>query len=86
MLEKLDLGEHFDVVVAGGDLPRSKPHPDPLVHIAARARCFDASSLVMVGDGVQDVAAGRAAGAYTVAGVLGGFVGRERSKRRAPTG
>jgi phosphoglycolate phosphatase len=71
VVDRLGLGRHFDVVVAGGDLPERKPHPLPLFHIAERLGIGPAD-LVMVGDGPQDVECGRAAGARTV-GVLGGF-------------
>ncbi len=80
VLERLDLARYFRVVVAGGDLPEQKPSPAPIVHIG-RLFGVPPSRLVVVGDGVQDVGAGRAAGAKTVA-VLGGF-GREERLRAA---
>jgi phosphoglycolate phosphatase len=71
VLSALGLSARFAVVVAGGDLERLKPDPAPLRRVAAQ---LDAptTSLVMVGDGPQDVECGRAAGAFTI-GVLGGF-------------
>jgi phosphoglycolate phosphatase len=66
----------FHVVVAGGDLPEKKPHPAPLFHIA-QALAVEPRELVMVGDGAQDVLAGRAAGARTV-GVRGGIQAEAR--------
>jgi phosphoglycolate phosphatase len=80
VLDALDLAPRFATVLAGGDLPEYKPHPAPLLHIGRRLG-VPTSSLVMVGDGVQDVSCGRAAGSRTVA-VLGGF-GSETDLRAA---
>ncbi|HEX4335945.1 MAG TPA: HAD-IA family hydrolase [Polyangiaceae bacterium] len=71
VLARLGLLEHFAAVVGGGDTLTSKPDRAPLVR-AAELLGLPAARVAMVGDGVQDVACGRAAGAYTVA-VLGGF-------------
>jgi phosphoglycolate phosphatase len=76
VLAGLDLARHFQVVIAGDDLPEKKPDPAPLRAIAARLG-LGPESLVMVGDGPQDIECGRAAGARTV-GVLGGFVPEAR--------
>jgi phosphoglycolate phosphatase len=71
VIGRLGLDGRFDVVVAGGDLPERKPHPLPLLHIAERLSLIP-RDLVMVGDGPQDIACGRAAGTRTIA-VSGGF-------------
>ena len=65
VLGGLGLSCYFDVVVAGGDLPRLKPDPLPLLVVAQRLG-VRARGLVMVGDGPQDVRCGRAVGAFTV--------------------
>jgi len=75
-LRALDLERYFRVVVAGGDPPAPKPSPEPLLFIAERFG-LEPAELVMVGDGPQDVQAGRAARARTVA-VLGGMAEKER--------
>jgi phosphoglycolate phosphatase len=75
-LAALDLARHFNVVVAGGDPPRPKPSGEALTFIAERLGVRP-NELVMVGDGPQDIEAGRAAGARTV-GVLGGMASDER--------
>jgi phosphoglycolate phosphatase len=80
VLGHLGLTARFDVLVAGGDVGRGKPSPEPLL-LAAERLGFPAERVVMVGDGVQDVECGRAAGALTVA-VLGGF-GAEATLRAA---
>jgi phosphoglycolate phosphatase len=62
-------------VVGGGDLPKNKPDPLPLLYIA-RALGLTPTELVMVGDGAQDIACAKAAGAHSV-GVEGGMQGRD---------
>lgn len=66
ILDTLHAAERFSVVVGGGDLPRNKPAPDPLRHIASMLN-VDPKEIVMVGDGPQDVLCGKAVGARTVA-------------------
>jgi 2-phosphoglycolate phosphatase len=82
LLAHLGLQERFAVVVCGDDLPRHKPDPEPLFAIAERLG-IEPWTLVMVGDGPQDVLAGRAAGARTV-GIPGCFVPRARLEAAAP--
>jgi phosphoglycolate phosphatase len=69
VLAQLPMPARFAVVVASDDLPRNKPDPLPLRHIAERLE-RPASQLVMVGDGPQDILCARAAGARSV-GVQG---------------
>ncbi|MFZ5890332.1 MAG: HAD family hydrolase [Myxococcota bacterium] len=76
VLAGLGVGKAFRVVLAGNDLPRSKPDPLPVQHIAERLS-LPAAALVMVGDGAQDVLSGRGAGARTV-GVRDGIQPIER--------
>jgi len=75
LLAHLRLLDRFAIVVAGDDVERHKPHPEPLLVVASRL-AVEPRRLVMVGDGPQDVLAGRAAGARTV-GVPGCFAARE---------
>ncbi len=70
ILEALDIATFFSVVVAGGDGPL-KPDPASILAATTGMRIKPADTWV-VGDGTQDIAAGRAAGCLTVA-VLGGF-------------
>jgi 2-phosphoglycolate phosphatase len=76
VLANLRLPIRFAVVVAGGDLPRIKPDPLPLQHIA-QALSLTPAELVMVGDGPQDILCAKAAGARSVA-VEGGMQAREK--------
>jgi len=82
VLAGLGLTHHFAVVLAGGDLAKKKPDPAPLLHIAERLGLAP-SALAMVGDGPQDIEAGRAAGAFTV-GVRGGIIPFERLVAASP--
>ncbi len=75
LLAHLRILDRFAIVVAGDDVERHKPDPDPLLLIASRL-AVEPRGLVMVGDGPQDVLAGRAAGARTV-GIPGCFAKRE---------
>jgi phosphoglycolate phosphatase len=82
VLAELGLARYFDVVVGGGDLPEHKPHPLPILHIAERVG-LSPERLIMVGDGPQDMQAGRAARAVTAA-VLGGFGSEEELRACRP--
>ena len=75
VLANLRLPVTFQIVVGGGDLPKNKPDPLPLLHIA-RALGLTPTELVMVGDGAQDIACAKAAGAHSV-GVEGGMQKRD---------
>jgi hydrogenase expression/formation protein HypE len=55
----------FAVIVCREDVRRQKPHPDGVHWAAARLGC-DAADLVVVGDFVFDIDAGRRAGSHTV--------------------
>jgi phosphoglycolate phosphatase len=82
VLDGLGITDRFDAIVAGGDTPKNKPSPDPLL-LAAELLGASAADLVMVGDGPQDILAARAVGAYGV-GVRGGILPIERLVAAAP--
>ena len=65
VLDGLGILSAFEIVVAGNDLPRSKPDPLPVQHIAEKLGIAP-ERLVMVGDGAQDILAARGAGARSV--------------------
>ena len=75
VLANLRLPIHFKAIVGGGDLPKSKPDPLPLQHLA-RELGLSPAQLVMVGDGAQDIACAKNAGARSV-GVEGGIQGQD---------
>lgn len=66
ILEAFGLERHFGLCLGGDSLPRRKPDPAPLVHVAAY---FDIppGACLMVGDSRHDVEAGKAAGFRTLA-------------------
>jgi len=68
--------DRFTAIIGGGDLPALKPDPLPLITIAEQVHCKP-TELVVVGDGPQDVEAGKRAGAFTI-GVRGGIASPER--------
>jgi phosphoglycolate phosphatase len=72
----------FDVVVCGGDVAERKPKPGPLLHALARVAIPPGES-VYVGDTVDDVVMGKAAGTLTV-GVATGFSAWETLAEAAP--
>ncbi len=77
LLDALGLSGRFQSVFAGGDGPMK---PDPrVIHQALLPLGVHARDAWVVGDGPQDVGAGKGAGAETVA-VLGGF-GKESDLR-----
>ncbi len=78
----LKLAARFRSVFAGDDLPTRKPDP-AMLHEVARQLGVRVRELVMVGDGPQDILAGRAAGAYTI-GVRGGIQAFERLSAAEP--
>lgn len=75
-LTGLGLNSAFRVVVAGGDLPRRKPDPQPLCFIARQFR-LDPAEIVMVGDAPQDIECAHLAGSRSV-GVEDGIAPREQ--------
>lgn len=65
LLDGLGIAKDFAAVVAGGDVAQHKPHPAPLERVAALLG-VPPSTLVMVGDGPQDVECARAVGARSI--------------------
>jgi phosphoglycolate phosphatase len=76
VLEAFGAIDRFATIVAGGDVTALKPDPMALVLIAERVGCKPAE-LVVVGDGPQDIEAGKRVSAFTV-GVRGGIAAPER--------
>jgi phosphoglycolate phosphatase len=76
VLAALGIRTRFRAVVAGGDLPEKKPAPGPALLLAKQLHASP-ETVVMVGDGPQDVECARRAGMRAV-GVDAGFGSRER--------
>ena len=66
ILSALSLQAYFAMAVGGDSLPRKKPDPLPLTHVAERLGVAPGAAL-MVGDSRHDVEAGRRAGFRTLA-------------------
>jgi pyrophosphatase PpaX len=76
--------EHlFDIVVAGDETERHKPHPEPLLRALAQAGA-SAGEAAYVGDSPFDVQAAKAGGLAAVAVTWGGIHTRERLEREKP--
>ncbi|HEX8960494.1 MAG TPA: HAD-IA family hydrolase [Geobacteraceae bacterium] len=65
LLDLLGVGEYFDEVLGADSLPFRKPSPEPILKIL-RDFGVDPAEAVMVGDSINDVAAGKGAGVITV--------------------
>lgn len=81
-LDRLGWRGFFDAVVCGGDAPRMKPHPDPL-RLALHQLHSPPAAAVYVGDTIEDVQMGKAAGTATVA-VTGGFSSKDTLASERP--
>jgi 2-phosphoglycolate phosphatase len=76
----LGIASSFQAIHGGGDGPL-KPAPDGVLDVATRLG-VDASRAWMIGDGPQDIGAGKAAGCFTVG--VPGIAERERLVASAP--
>jgi pyrophosphatase PpaX len=76
--------EHlFDVVVAGDETDRQKPHPEPLLRAVAQLGAR-ASTTAYVGDSPFDMQAAKAGGLGAIAVTWGRIHDRERLEREQP--
>jgi HAD superfamily hydrolase (TIGR01509 family) len=81
-LEYFGISKYFTYVVTALDTPRPKPSPEALIE-CVKALDVDICSCIMAGDSVNDVRAGKAAGAKTVA-VLSGLFQYEELVKEDP--
>jgi phosphoglycolate phosphatase len=65
MIQKLGLGTYFPVVLGGDSVARKKPDPESLFLALQKLGVPPSDRVIIVGDGPQDVLAGRAAGIKT---------------------
>lgn len=70
LLDALELRSRMATLFCVDDLPRSKPHPDPLLAAAAEIGCTP-EDCWYAGDHERDIEAGRAAGMLTIAACYG---------------
>jgi pyrophosphatase PpaX len=60
-LDKFRLSSLFDVIISGNDVTNHKPHPEGIQKILQHFS-LAASEVLMIGDGMSDIKASRAAG------------------------
>lgn len=75
LLEQAGLAKFFKVVVCGDTLPVKKPDPGPVLH-ACEQLGVAPTDTVVIGDSLNDVKAGRSAGAFVIAVPYGYNEGR----------
>ena len=82
VLGGLGIRDRFTEVLGGDSLPKKKPDPLPLLTISQRSG-LQPDELIMVGDGLHDIEAGKTAGVCTVA-VTTGVEPREVLEKAGP--
>jgi pyrophosphatase PpaX len=81
--ETVPIAQLFDVVVAGDETDRHKPHPEPLLRALAQLSA-DTKSAAYVGDSPFDMQAAKAGGLTAIAVTWGRIHTRERLEQEAP--
>jgi HAD superfamily hydrolase (TIGR01509 family) len=71
-LECFGISEYFTHIVTALDMPKPKPSPEALIN-CVKALDVEICDCVIAGDSVNDIRAGKAAGARTVAVLSGLF-------------
>lgn len=82
LLKGLAVRPYFNTVLGADSLAEMKPSPLPLRYFM-RENGLEAAEVVMIGDGVNDVRAGKAAGILTI-GVTFGVASREEMAAEKP--
>ena len=82
LLKGLALRPYFNTVLGGDSLAEMKPHPLPLRHFM-QEHGLAPEEVAIIGDGVNDVRAGKAAGILTI-GVTFGVATREQMAAEEP--
>ena len=80
LLEGLGLASRAACMISGDTIPQRKPDPAPLL-LAARKTGVEPHRSVYVGDAERDIAAGRAAGMYTIGAEYGYITGDDDPAR-----
>ncbi len=85
VLDSLGWRTEVDLALSPADVGRGRPAPDLVLGAMARLGVADPGGVVVVGDTVSDLEAGRAAGAGAVVGVLSGAHDEAALAAAAPT-
>jgi phosphoglycolate phosphatase len=80
-LEKFKIAKYFDHIVTALDTNEPKPSPEALLKSAKNLN-LEADDCIIVGDSVNDIRAGKAAGAKTAAVLSGIFSLQELAKEK----
>ncbi len=80
LLEALDLYQRADCVIAGDDVPQSKPHPAG-IRLACERAGIQPAEAVMIGDHARDIEAGHRAGTLTLVALFGYITAADRVAR-----
>lgn len=70
LLSVIGIDRYFDSILGADSLPFRKPSPEPVLKALADLKIAP-SGAIMVGDSINDIAAGRAAGVVTVGCTFG---------------
>ena len=70
LLSVIGIDRYFDLILGADSLPFRKPSPEPVLKVLADLHIAP-SGAIMVGDSINDIAAGRAAGVVTVGCTFG---------------
>lgn len=70
LLNVLGIDRHFEQILGADSLPFRKPSPEPVLKVL-RDTAIPADRAIMVGDSINDIAAGKAARVVTVACTFG---------------
>jgi pyrophosphatase PpaX len=81
--DTVPIGHLFDVVVAGDETERQKPHPEPLLRALAQLDA-DSGTAAYVGDSPFDMQAAKAGGLAAIAATWGRIHDRERLEQAEP--
>ncbi|MCW3997229.1 MAG: HAD family hydrolase [Candidatus Bathyarchaeota archaeon] len=80
-LEKFNIAKYFDLIVTALDTNKPKPSPEALLKCAINMN-LEVEDCIIVGDSVNDIRAGKAAGAKTAAVLSGIFSLQELTKEK----
>jgi len=81
-MNKLKIGEYFDVILGADDVERGKPAPDMILKACKLTKCVPRDA-VMVGDSPVDMLMGKNARVKVCIGVLRGSIPKEKIARVA---
>jgi phosphoglycolate phosphatase len=81
-LDKLNIGEYFDVILGADDVERGKPAPNMIWKACELTRCSPEDA-VMVGDSCSDMLMGKNARTKLCIGVLSGQTPKEKLEKVA---